>query len=613
MGIVGITSPTLAAPAGCTTRSDGLVIACDQQVTAAGPRGPIGLVGDSVLLGSNDGMSTPGLPTLLKGDGWGPIRMTTSLGMRSRNSTKPNASAYDVLGRWKAAGFNPTVIVVNLGANHISDCTPSSVATCKARIDEVLDRIATLYPTATVWWSKALHETYGKGTGYSLGMRGWNAALDQAAAQRPRLVLWDWPKAVATANPPIRMDDYNVHPVSGTEYVKRSRLVLADLALRMPAHYSGPRATLPTPGPALLEYTPARPPERVFTTLTADAPALVAGAILDLDLSASPGIPADAAAAAFTVTVSNASAAGTLRIARCGTTATVPSLRYEAGRRVSAQVISPLTSDRHVCITASSAIDIGLWTQGTFAPDSATGQRLTALPKPLRTLTPTVTVPVGDAADLQLTLPLGGDGIALNATIIDPSAGGNVALHQCDVAPTGVMHVAFTAGSTASAAVFVPTEASMSTQVCARVRMPAGSRFRLALDTTGVLRTNDTGARFRPLTAARRLLDTSPTTRVGGWYGRHVLGQRIDVPVAPAGAVAVTGNVVTTASIAGGAVSAASCASARPSTAVASARAGGIGFGGVTTSVDTQGRLCLWNSTNSHTAFDVSGWWQTTA
>jgi len=143
--------------------------------------------------------------------------------------------------------------------------------------------------------------------------------------------------------------------------------------------------------------------------------------------------------------------------------------------------------------------------------------------------------------------------------------------------------------------------------------MPAGSTFRLALDVTGIFRTNDTGARFRPLAAARRLLDTAPAGRVGGWYGRHVAGQRIDVPVAPVGAVAATGNVVTTASIAAGEVSAASCAAARPSTAVATARTGGNGFGGVTSAVDAQGRLCLWNSTNSNTAFDVSGWWETAA
>ena len=90
-------------------------MACEQVVAAVGPRGSIGLVGDSVLLGSNDGMSNPGLPTLLKAAGWGPIRMTTTLGMRVRNNSNQSASAYHVLSRWKTAGFNPSVIAVNVG------------------------------------------------------------------------------------------------------------------------------------------------------------------------------------------------------------------------------------------------------------------------------------------------------------------------------------------------------------------------------------------------------------------------------------------------------------------------------------------------------------------
>jgi hypothetical protein len=78
-----------------------------------------------------------------------------------------------------------------------------------------------------VWGAKVNHEPFGKGNGYSLGMLGWNKALDDAAATHPNLVLWDWPNALLYSNPEIKMSntDGRVHPISGAEYVKRSTLM----------------------------------------------------------------------------------------------------------------------------------------------------------------------------------------------------------------------------------------------------------------------------------------------------------------------------------------------------------------------------------------------------
>lgn len=599
-----------AAPAGCNARADGIVMACEQVVAAVGPRGSIGLVGDSVLLGSNDGMSNPGLPTLLKAAGWGPIRMTTTLGMRVRNNSNQSASAYHVLSRWKTAGFNPSVIAVNVGGNHIGDCTPSTVSRCKAQVDALLNRIAALYPTATVWWAKTLHRLCCKETGYSPGMLGWNAALDQAVAQHPRLVVWDWPAAVSAAQPPITLDFSSVHPVSGAEYVKRSKLIVADLGLRMPAHYSGPRATLPAGGPRLLEYTPSTEPTRVYSTIPSDVPQLAAGAVKRLDLSAEPGIPADAEAGAFTLTVSGAASSGSVRVSPCGSSTPVSSIRFAKAQRVSAQVIVRFAPLRHVCIVATRNVDVELWSQGTFAPDSPTGQRLTPMATPTRTVTAVTTMPAEGAIDMSLPLPFTGEGAALNVTVIAPTGKGNLTLHRCDRAPTLAMHVAFAAGTTTSAAAFAPTAAPTSRQICAYVRMAAGTSFAIESDVTGLFRANDIGARFRPALVAKRLLDTSPATRAGGWYGRQIAGQRIDVPAAPAGAVAVSGNVVATDELAAGRLAAASCAIAAPATTVVSAVAGGRPTGGITSAVDARGRLCVWSTTNTNTAFDIAGWWE---
>ena len=260
-------SPAAAAPAGCKVNSKRQVIFCDHTFGALGPRSSIGLVGDSVFLGSSPGMSSPALPALLSAAGWGPIRMTTSLGMVTFRSTSTpytltaDSSGYHILDRWKAQGFSPRVVAVNLGANHLGTCTTATVTACRAAIGKVLDRIATNFPNASVWWAKTNHETYGRGTGPSPGMLGWNLALDQESAARTNLMVWDWPAALRTADPYIRTDVPGVHPSSGVEYVKRSSMIASQLGTVMNSALTGPPTSLPTAigGPLRLQVLPVSP------------------------------------------------------------------------------------------------------------------------------------------------------------------------------------------------------------------------------------------------------------------------------------------------------------------------------------------------------------------
>ncbi|MEQ1702513.1 MAG: hypothetical protein ABMA25_20585, partial [Ilumatobacteraceae bacterium] len=164
--------PAGAVAAGCRNNAQGFTEFCDQTISAVGARGAIGLLGDSVLLGSATGLSTPSLPTMLQTNGYGPIRTSVTLGMTTYQSSasKRDASGFHWIARWKTGGFTPKTIVVNLGVNQLGVCTPATVSLCKAKIDQLLNEMATQFPGVMVWWAKILHETYGKGTGYSQGM-----------------------------------------------------------------------------------------------------------------------------------------------------------------------------------------------------------------------------------------------------------------------------------------------------------------------------------------------------------------------------------------------------------------------------------------------------------
>ena len=597
VAVLGTGATTYAAPAGCTNGPKGFVMSCDQSVATARPRGAIGLIGDSVLLGSNNGMSTPGLPTMLAAKGWGPIRMTTVLGMRTRNDSTTPASAYHVLGRWKAAGFNPVVIVVNLGANHIGDCSPATVSVCKAKIDALLDRITALYPKATVWWAKALHETYGKGTGFSPGMLGWNAALDQAAKQRTNLIVWDWPKAVATSNPVIKMDQYNVHPISGAEYVKRSTLITNHLLTYVPARFAGPAAPLPAPTASGLEYSPLPAPVAAATTV------LAAGAIRDINLSTMPALLPTAAAAALTVSVSGSAAAGAVTVYRCGAPPSVATLGFGAAQRRTAQAVVQLTA-RHVCIRSTVAVTVALGLVGSFVPPDASSLSLYVV-TPYRRASP-----VSSLADRRITIAAtiataSTKALTGTVTITAPTNGGYATVYRCGTAPSAVRILTFAKGETVSGAFFAPV---LGAAVCVHVQAVAGTTFGVTLDTSGSLRIGGHGSRFSPVVSTR-VLDTRDATRRGGWWGRHVARQVLTVPVAPKGALAVTGTATMVAPLTAGYLTAYRCNAARPNAVALNTGAKATSAALVTARVDTLGRVCLYSSANTNTLFDVSGWW----
>ncbi len=599
MSVVGTATPAFAAPAGCVADNKGLVLACDHFVATPGLRGSIGLVGDSVFLGSSPGMSYPSLPLLLNVNGWGPIRMTTSLGMRTNTATS-------TLDTWKAQGFSPDYVAVNLGANHFGDCTPATVAACKTRIDALLDRIALDLPDAVVWWGKINYEQYGRGTGYSAGMLGWNAALDQAAAQRSgRLVIWDWPTALLTSNPAIATDAFGIHPSSGAEYVKRSTLITYHLNAFMPAHFAGPAVALPATSGAPLDYSPI-PPTTLYDTGAVDVDPLAAGVERDIDLSGDPSLPAGAQGLAVTVTASNPTAGGFLRLFPCGETQpTTSNLNFSPGPARSAQALVRLSSTGHLCVLANVGTDVSISAQGAFVP---AGSGDTFVPSTPARAIDTRVLPATRAATVTVPVP-SADAVSISVTVAGTSAGGTATVYECGQAVPELPNLTFGPSEVIGIAAFVAVSASNT--ICVQVNTGDTVYADVIVDVTGTFQSSATGLRFQPA-GATRLLDTR--SAVGGWWGRHVKSQTISVTSAPPGALAVTGTIAMIRPMLTGHIRAYTCGQPLPLTSAVNAPGGLVAANTVTVGINgTQRSICLFASQNTNTTFDVVGWWVATA
>ncbi|MGB8859985.1 MAG: SGNH/GDSL hydrolase family protein [Ilumatobacteraceae bacterium] len=594
-------APALAAPAGCRNNSSGITEFCDQQIDTSGPRGTIGLLGDSVLLGSASGMSTPSLPTMLSDNGFGPVRLSTTLGMTTYNASasKRDASAFHWLSRWRDAGFTPTVIVVNLGANHLGTCTPGSVDVCTAKIDQLLHEISLYFPDATVWWAKVVQRSYPSGAP-SPGMQGWNTALDRAEFTWPNLVVWDWPTALATANPPITTDIAGIHPVSSSQYVKRSTLMAEHITTRMGgARYDGPRTGLPVADTSRLGFAPVTE-STIYNTLV-NGQRFGADETRDVDLSAVAAVDDAAKALALTVSAKNPAEAGWLVVYRCGDPMPPTSnLNFAAGAFRTAQVLTRVTDTGHLCIHTSTATDVIVSLQGNFLQGA--GPTLHPL-SPVRALD---TRQTGRAGDIVVPVP----GIAVAAasvtlTVTRDSAGGTITVYGCDATVPDVANLSFEPNETIAGAAFVPVSAAGT--ICVHVAAADANLVDVIVDITGVFQSAPGGLQFVPVFGTR-LLDSR--NLIGGWVGRHGPGQSLDIVAAPPGARAVTGTITIVRPTFGGYLTAYPCGEGLPPTSSVNARAGLAMANSVTVGLNpAQQTVCIFSYNNTNTLFDVVGWW----
>jgi hypothetical protein len=585
---------------------------CNRVVNPAGKRGSIGLVGDSVLLGSANGASNPGLPTMLSQQGWSQVSLVATVGMRTDSSTN-NPGGDHWIRQWTNAGFRPDVIAVNLGVNQLGVCTPTNTVPCENKIRTLLTQaLVAVGPTGAVWWAKIQQRSYPSGLP-SAGMLGWNLALDRVAASQPRLVLWNWPANTSG----IRLDLGGVHPVSGVEYVKRSTRMSADITARMPAARQGVDVALPAAA-ASSAYQPMDE-SLVYDTRPAGVAPHRANETRAIDVSTTtPG----ATVVALSVTVTNANYAGFLRVYACGSSVpSTSSINFAPGVPASAQVLSQVGADGTVCVGNGTAgapvdptktLDLVVSVEGWFGPTASNGFNPIA---PLRVYEPRTGTPLRPPEptarpfDIVVTLPTApadATAVAVILTATAATGASTVTAHRCGSPPPASPDVSVPIGGTLAGASYVPVVAGTPATICIHIEAPVTPPV-VIVDVMGWFRPG-VGLEFVPTTPTR-LIDTRPSTRAGAWWPNLGPGQVIDFAAGVTGASAVSGSIITVRPTRSNYLTAYNCASQPPVASVLNAPAGAVAANNITVGLSATRRLCIRSQSFSNVVFDLVGYW----
>jgi hypothetical protein len=562
-------------------------VVVEASIDTPGPRGGIAVVGDSVMLGSAyDASISPGwgpsLTQLLSDRGWGPVRMRAGGGFQAGRMLPPVAVGAN-LSVWLtdqfATGFDPSVVVVSLGANDIGMCS-GQLDCAVADIRFLVDAVG---PARKVWWALQT-------TAHPVEQATWNDALQIVAAERTNVTLWDWPAVLATTG--IVLAD-NVHLPGPAAYLARSIMIADDVTDRMGvSEHVGGEVVPPAAGPSY-EYQPVVPSRMVDTRETGLR--LGAGGVLTVDFSAlaPAAVNVDAGAVALNITAADPAAAGYLTVWPCATARpSTSSVNFGVGQARGAQAISRLGPGRTVCVFASAATDVIVDLQGVFTP--AGGLRFSPL-APARVLD---TRFIGRAPTIAVPAPAGAAAVAATLTVTGAAAAGFLSAYPCSAARPDVSNVNWQAGETVAGAVFVPV--GVDGTLCVYTSVPVD----VIVDVTGMF-----GAvaalRFVPV-AATRMLDTR--TGIGGWWGRQGAGQTIEIGVAPDTAVAVTGTITMVEPSIAGYLTGTVCRVGDVTSSVNAAR-NTVMANSLTVGLGPGGSMCIHSVVATHTLFDTTGWW----
>lgn len=554
-----------------------------------GPKGGIAVVGDSVMLGSAYGPPFepgwgPSLAHLLADRGWGPVRMAAGVGFQAGTMvpTNPGANMSLWLANQRSAGFDPPVIVVSLGPNDIIAC--SGNVNCAA--DDIRGFMDTAGADHEVWWALQT-------AAIASNQQAWNQALQIVAAERPNLMLWDWPTIRVAQGIGIAAD--NTHLPGAAQYLKRSTLIADDVTARLATSRQVGGEVAPPPAGASYEYQPL-PPQRLVDTRESGQ-RIAAGATLTVDLSvlAPTSVGSNVAAAAVNVTAAGPAAAGYLTVWPCGAARPLASsVNFLAGQARGAQATTLLRQpDRSLCVFSNVATDIVVDLQGVFVPTGAL--RFTPI-TPDRKLDTRIT---GRASTIAIQAPVGADAVAATLTVTEGGTPGFLTAYPCSSSPPLVSNVNWQPGETVAGAVFVPV-ASDGT-FCVFTNSPTD----VVVDVTGVF--SDTSAlRFSPV-APTRMVDTRDGT--GGWRGHQGVGQTIEIGAAPDTAVAVTGTITIVNPGLSGYLTGTTCGQPAGATSSVNGAIGSVMANSLTVGLSAGGNLCITSLVAAHTLFDTTGWW----
>jgi hypothetical protein len=269
----------------------------------------------------------------------------------------------------------------------------------------------------------------------------------------------------------------------------------------------------------------------------------------------------------------------------------VSSANFTAHTNRGALAVLPVSSQRTLCVFASSAADLVVDIQGAFVADASRFTPVT----PDRLLD---TRNTGRAQLLTLAAPTGAAAVALNLTVTGSSVGGFLTAYPCGSTVPTVSNVNFGVGETIAGAAFVPV--GQNGQVCLFTNTPVD----VVVDLTGTFSATGDLA-FTPATPTR-VYDTRDGT--GGWTPIQGAGQTTDIRVAPPEARAVTGTLTIVTPGRAGFLTAFGCG-AVPATSNVNAPRAGVLANSVTVVLADAGRLCIRALSPTHVVFDTTGWW----
>lgn len=549
---------------------------------AAGPLGPIGVIGDSVLLGSV--LVGPTLSDHLAARGWGPIRVRAGEGYNTGvfGGTATFKTPYWIQ-TWRQQGWDPPNVVVNLGANDSGSCQASVPCAYNA----IMHVVNVIGPGHKIWWPKITRFPF-----HQAHQDAWNAALDQVAAERDDFFTWDWPAAMA-AGVPAAAD--RIH-LTAQGYRMRSEMmareITADLAY---GRHAGGDAALPAAIGEPSEYV-ALIPERILDTRDTGSP-VAGGKVLRVDVRRH--VPDGATAVAVNLTSDAAEGPGYLSAYPCDRKRReVSNVNHPPWVPRGALAIVPLAANGRLCIYTRATSHVIVDLQGAFVPPGSEAEtvRFTPLTTPQRLVD---TRQSGRAAVTEVDVPANATAVAVNLTATQASAPGWLKAFACGGDEPFVSNVNYLPGESVAGAAIVPVSGDGT--ICVRSSAPAD----VIVDITGSF-TADGELRFVPADPIR-VLDTRIGT--GGWNPIQGRDQVIDVRAVPAGARAVTGTLTLVAPLRDGWIAAYGCG-AKPPTSSVNASRDQVMANAVTTGVNADGRICVLSSgTATNSLLDVTGWW----
>jgi hypothetical protein len=554
----------------------------DYSVGSPGPRGPIALVGDSVLLGStlDEASYAPSLPALLIAQGWGPVYVKAgggfSTGLLLSQTNGANAAEWIKRNRRDTGGSGAYLVV--LGNNDTGLCG-SDNACMEASIRYILDAIG---PAADVWWSKI---TLDKPSRQVM----WNDALTRIAASTD-LQVWDWPAVQVSTG--IVLSDDRVHLAAPIDYRRKSALMADDVVARvghlqtMPAE---PSAPLQAAGPATVFH--AVVPSRVADTRSVVRGRIRPGAPLSIDLATAT--PVGTSAVSVNLTAVEPSDDGFLTAYPCGSKPPPTSnVNFRAEQSRGAHAISALSSDRRLCVDSSSNTDVIVDLQGVF---NATDGDLFAPQAPVRVID---TRSTGRATTVTATVGANVRAVAVTLTATGAASAGYLTAFGCSAGPPPVSNVNFGAAETIAGSAYVAV--GPDHRICVTSSAPVD----VIVDITGTFGPSGT-LRFTPAVPSRRL-DTR--SGQGGYRGVMAPGDRVTFAVAPPTAGAVTGTLTLLAAGPNAYLTAFPCFGTPPGTSSVNAPSGAIVANSVTVG-SADGNVCVTSSAGAKVLFDTTGWW----